>query len=201
MNEYKKHTINLGSSDMAMLHYVGYDVWNETIVTGIIDMGGDGSYNGYIVKENGVVIPDHYELDKELKMMAWLNIYDDTSLVCSIDSTLLLGDGYHDSRTIRIYRAGNYTLLIDCVESLTESMKEEIDLYRNAWESAKINGKNLVDYNEGYFMTGSWLNNEYECSKYNPESIYWSETGEEDSTIIEFKTWEEFYDQYMEGKN
>lgn len=102
MEGYKKNRIDLGFSDIAMLHYMAFDRREEKIVFGEISMGGDGSYHGYLV-DDGSEIPSHYTSIVSMDC-AWIAIYDDERKVFS---TYCIS-----GQKITIYRGGDYTVAI-----------------------------------------------------------------------------------------
>lgn len=114
--DYKKESIYIGSSDAAFLTVVGCTT--DGVKAEILQFGGDGSYNAYIVR-NFRDIPAHYHLVMEFETFkqfynmdgtrgevclldSWVKIYDDTSMTASLRG-----------KRIRVYRAGDYGALIN----------------------------------------------------------------------------------------
>ena len=94
---YKEKSVPLGGSDIAALIAVG--ITDEKLNSQVIKFGGDGNYNAWLVTDEEVEIPKHYE--KVGTFNFWLKIYDDEGLVYK--ST---------AKYIEIYRAGSYGILI-----------------------------------------------------------------------------------------
>lgn len=104
MENYKQHTISLGSSDVALLMLLGFK--SDDLQPEILNLGGDGKYKAYVVFDSDCEIPSHYTLRTTFKK--WLKVYDDEELVAHIKAD-----------TINIYRSGDYGVLIH-IENLIE---------------------------------------------------------------------------------
>lgn len=95
MNNYKKHVIPFGASDIASLVLRSHDKLEE------LQMGIDANYSAYIIDES-VEIPSHYNLKHAFT--SWLTVFDDEERV---------GNFYADE--IRVYRAGDAGILIQLI--------------------------------------------------------------------------------------
>ena len=117
--EYKKHVLHLGSSDIAQLTMLGCKT-NGGAVPVPLKFGGDGAYQAWLV-DDPALIPSHYELVDTFEfeceffkmdgssngkaiLNTWLKVYDDSGLSCEVVG-----------KRISVYRAGDYGCLI-CVE-------------------------------------------------------------------------------------
>ena len=105
---YKEKSIPLGGSDIAALIAVG--ITDAKLNSQVIKFGGDGTYNAWLVTDENVEIPEHY--DKVATFDWWCKIYDDKKLVYS---------SAHTYRYVEIYRAGRFGVLI---RELKEKPKE-----------------------------------------------------------------------------
>lgn len=116
MIDYKKEVVSLGQSDIASLTVVGCTT--DGVVAKILNMGGDGSYSAYIVRNPKSLLPDHYRAVMQFRcftqfynhdgsrgevvaMNTWVKIFDDSSLVAEFDA-----------KEISILRAGDYGIMI-----------------------------------------------------------------------------------------
>lgn len=89
-------TKSIGSSDYAALIAVGCGAGGLT--SRIINFGGDGDYDAYIVPEEAEV-GEHYKAVAEFEN--WVRIYDDTSMSAKFEGS-----------KITIYRAGKFGCII-----------------------------------------------------------------------------------------
>lgn len=102
---YKNNVLKLGGSDIACLTLRGMSKATGCLSLELLNIGGDGSYSGYIVEDISL-IPEYYKKVSEFK--SWLDIIDDDGVVAKIR-----GD------KMEIYRAGDYGILI-YIENLRE---------------------------------------------------------------------------------
>jgi hypothetical protein len=115
MENYKNETIYLGESDAAFLTVVG--ITTDGVKAEILNMGGDGTYSAYIVRNWQGLLPEHYRRvmsfvcytqfgsGEIVNLGTWVKFYDDHGHV-----TELRG------KRISIYRAGDYGILIHIEE-------------------------------------------------------------------------------------
>ena len=87
----------IGSSDIAALTLTG--MGEDGVKAEILRFGGDNSYHAYIITEDDVEIPQHYELNHEFR--TWMTIFDDHEKTFKIRS-----------KEIKVYRAGTYGCII-----------------------------------------------------------------------------------------
>lgn len=104
MSYYKDKVIGLGYSDIASLVMVGVDMREVTgLRASFLNMGKDGNYRAYVIKNDEVEVPEHYSLTD--KFVSWLKIYDDDSLVATFEG-----------KEIEVYQAGMMGILIRVLE-------------------------------------------------------------------------------------
>lgn len=89
---YKGLTVSLGYSDIATL------ILSSVYSLERLSLGGDGYYRVHIIDER-TPAPEHYTLHS--KHRYWLKVYDDRECMLHIDA-----------KNIRVYRAGDYGILI-----------------------------------------------------------------------------------------
>lgn len=99
MSYYKENKVILGSSDVAVLTFVGCVEEYPFINANVLSFGEDGIYAGYVVYNNDAEIPKHYKMEYRFKN--WLKIYDDDGL-----------QHVFNGENIEIYRAGQRGILI-----------------------------------------------------------------------------------------
>lgn len=90
----------LGYSDIASLILRSMNEDGQKL--GILDFGGDGCYNAYIVDADAK-IPERYSL--VFKGHNWLWVYSDSARVAEFDG-----------RLINVYRAGGYGCVIQIID-------------------------------------------------------------------------------------
>lgn len=99
MAYYKDSVTSIGSSDIATLIFVGYDMTEYKVKAEAIRYGGDGSYKAYLVNDKAL-IPSHYR--KVAEFRTFLNVYDDSGIAFKAS--------YHPR--FEVYRAGDYGTII-----------------------------------------------------------------------------------------
>lgn len=97
--------LNMGHSDIAALVLVGFKE-SDGAVSELLNFGSDGSYKTYIVSED-TVIPEHYK--KITTFNKWLKVYDDEQRIIEFRA-----------KKINIYRAGNFGMIVQLIESKEE---------------------------------------------------------------------------------
>ncbi|MDK4473092.1 hypothetical protein MWG12_04705 [Fusobacterium necrophorum] len=98
MSYYKENKVILGSSDVAVLTFVGCVEDYPFINADVLPFGEDGIYSGYVVYNN-VEIPKHYK--KEYSYKNWLKVYDDDGL-----------QHVFEGKNIEVYRSGQRGIVI-----------------------------------------------------------------------------------------
>lgn len=102
MSSYKRSIVSIGSSVISTLLFVGPDPNKHALNIYQAKYPKDGSYTAYFVDEDNTEIPEHYHLEAEFA--GWMTVYDDDSCV---------GRFYgKDFETIKVYRSGEYDMII-----------------------------------------------------------------------------------------
>lgn len=99
MKSYKEYGgIPLGTSDSARIMLAGVKDAR------FINFGEDGFYHAYLVDENAT-IGEHYKLQFEMDGSAGASVYDDVERMATIPRC----------DVIKVYRAGNFGCIIQCI--------------------------------------------------------------------------------------
>ena len=97
--------IFIGESDIAQLTLRYFNDDAKEVELDILHFGEDGAYNAYLIQDEEVEIPNHYQLVFD-KQISWMDIIDDTGIIA-----------FDCPANIKIYRAGNYGCII-CLKYL-----------------------------------------------------------------------------------
>lgn len=96
--DFKK--IYIGESDRAELTLRFFNNEKRAIDYQGLHFGGDNAYNAYLINDENVEIPEHYNLVFESRT-PWLDIIDDTNIIT-----------FDNIENLKIYRAGDYGCII-----------------------------------------------------------------------------------------
>lgn len=96
--DYKK--IYIGESDRAELTLRFFNNEKKEIDHQELHFGCDNAYDAYLINDENVEIPEHYNLVFE-SSSPWLDIIDDVNIIT-----------FNNIESIKIYRAGDYGCII-----------------------------------------------------------------------------------------